>query len=95
MYSILEEMYRGNIYPDEAIVPRSVDYKGLNERISELVMQWREKLSEADFQELEKLLDLKNDVNALQSQESFIHGFKLGSLMMIEIYTNTDKLLRK
>ncbi|MNJ73879.1 hypothetical protein D3C77_707320 [compost metagenome] len=59
------------------------------------MMQWREKLSIEDFQALEELFELKNDVNSLQSQESFIHGFKLGSLMMIEIYTNTEKLVRR
>lgn len=95
MYSILEEMYRGNIYPDEAIVPRGTEYTRLNDRMSELMMQWREKLSTEDFQALEELVEIKNDINSLQSQESFVHGFKLGSLMMIEIYTNTEKVVRR
>jgi hypothetical protein len=63
--------------------------------MSELMMQWREKLSTADFQAFEELIELKNDMNSLQSQESFVHGFKLGSLMMIEVYTNTEKLIRR
>lgn len=96
MYGIaLNQSRKDSVYPDEGAVPRSTEYKILNDRMSEFMMQWREKLSTADFQAFEELIELKNDMNSLQSQESFVHGFKLGSLMMIEVYTNTEKLIRR
>lgn len=94
MHSILEAMYQGNIYPDELIVPKGIEYRGLSNTISQRMKQWKEKLSTEDFKELEELIDLRNDLNSIQSRESFVHGFKLGSLMIIEIYTNTEQLVR-
>lgn len=95
MKSVLEELYKGSIYPVEQIVPRGVQYSKLSKEISECMKMWKQRLPKGEFQELEELLDLKNDLNSLQSQESFVHGFKLGSLMMIEVYTNTEKLVRR
>lgn len=94
MNSILEELYRGNIYPDEAILPKGMEYKRLSEIISQRMSAWKEKLSQEDFKELEELLDFRNDLNALQSRESFVHGFKLGSLIMVEVYTDIEQLVR-
>lgn len=95
MKSVLEELYKGSIYPDEQIVPRGVQYSKLSKEITEYMKMWKERLPKSEFHELEELFDLKNDLNSLQTQESFVHGFKLGSLMMIEVYTNTEHLARK
>ncbi|WP_165585950.1 DUF6809 family protein [Ruminiclostridium cellobioparum] len=37
MKSILEELYDGNIYPDELIISKDHEYRPLNKRISEML----------------------------------------------------------
>ena len=49
MKIILEELYNGNIYPDELIISRGPDYYPLNKKISGIMKMWKNKLSEDDF----------------------------------------------
>lgn len=49
MKSILEELYDGNIYPDELIISKDPVYRPLNKRISDMLIMWKKKLSEDDY----------------------------------------------
>ena len=95
MKTILEELYDGNIYPDELIISKNPEYKLLNKRISEMLSMWKKKLSEDDYNQLEKLLDVCSQSSSLEISESFLYGFRLGSLIMVEVFTGKDELVRK
>lgn len=45
----------------------------------------KERLSEEDFKQVERVYDLQSDANSLQSALSFIQGSKIGALIMIEV----------
>jgi len=94
MKTILEELYDGNIYPDELIVSKDPEYRPLNKRISDMLAMWKKKLSEDDYNQLENLLDLRSQSSSMEASESFMYGFRLGALIMIEVFTGKEELVR-
>lgn len=94
MPSILEELYAGNIFPDEIIVPRNPEYRLLCQQISVAMENWQQKLGEEEFSELEALLDLHAEANAMHNEAAFTHGFKLGAAILAEVLVGKEKLVR-
>lgn len=93
MKTILKELYEGNIYPDEVIVSKDSEYQALNEKISDMLEIWKKKLSEDDFNQLEDLLDLRSELSSMEASESFIYGFRLSALIMIEVFAGRELLV--
>lgn len=85
MKSILEELYRGELYPSDKIVSHHPEFRALSRQRGEQREQWREKLGDEMFQELERYFDLCATVDSLEFEAAFIHGFRLGANMMIEV----------
>jgi hypothetical protein len=94
MKPILEELHAGQISPDELTVPKDPQYRRLNQKITDEMKAWREKLPETDYQQLEALLDLRSQTDAMEATASFAHGFKLGALIMIEVLTGREEVVR-
>ncbi|MGV2966671.1 DUF6809 family protein [Paenibacillus sp. AGC30] len=84
MKSILEEIYYGNLRPEENIVPKDSEYRSINKEITVNIEKFQKKLSEDDFKQLEELLDMTDQVHSMHSKEAFASGFKIGTLIMIE-----------
>ena len=95
MKSILEELYASNIYPDELIIPKDPEYHPLSQKISDILEMWEKKLSENDYNQLETLLELCSQLNSMEASESFIYGFRLGALIMTEVLTGKEELVRE
>lgn len=93
MKSILQELYNGTIYPDELIISKDPKYWPLNKKISVTMGMWKNKLSKDDFMALESLQDLCSQVDSMHSEASFMYGFKLGALIMIEVMTEKEGLV--
>lgn len=94
MKSILEELYDGNISPDELIISKDPEYRPLNKRISDMLAMWKKKLSEDDYNQLENLLDLRAKASSMETSESFMYGFKLGALIMMEVMAGKEDVVR-
>lgn len=94
MKSILNELYNGHIYPAEQIVPQDPDYRPLNRKIGEEKESLKRKLSEEDIRKLSQLEDMYTRSITMEETETFIYGFKLGSLLMIEILTGEGEVYR-
>lgn len=54
----------------------------------------KEQFSEEDFEQVEKLFDLQSDSNSLQSALSFIQGYRMGALMMIEVLNGDSESVK-
>lgn len=94
MKTILEELYDGNIYPAERIALKdNPKYDSIGERMSEMLKIWEKKLSEDDFNQLEALLDVVYESCSLEFTESFVYGFGLGVLIMIEVMALREGLV--
>lgn len=94
MKTILEELYDGNIYPDELIIPKDPGYNLLNQKISDMLEMWKKKLSDDDYKLFEMFMDLRCESSSMEASASFIYGFKLGTLIMIEVLSGRDELIR-
>ncbi|WP_339297199.1 DUF6809 family protein [Paenibacillus sp. FSL R5-0623] len=84
MGNIIEELYYGNLRPEENIVPKDSEYRSINKEITAYIEKFKRELSEDDFKQLEKLLDMTDQVHSMHSKEAFASGFKIGTLIMIE-----------
>lgn len=93
MKSILEELYEGNICPDELNISKHPEYRPLNQRISDVLDMWKNKLFKDDYYQLEKLLDLHSEASGMEASEAFMHGFKLGALIIMEVLSGKEELV--
>lgn len=93
MKSILEAFYFGEIRPEEKIIPNDPEYRNKNRSISEAMELRKGRLSGDEFIQLEAMLDLRGQVDSMHVTASFVHGFQLGALMMIEVYAAKDEYL--
>lgn len=94
MKSMLEALFYGEIRPEEQVVPRNPEYRSISRRLSEAMEFWKEKLSSEDFNQLEVMLDLRSQSESIYARNTFINGFQLGALIMMEVYTAKEDLLQ-
>lgn len=94
MKSILEELYEGNIYPNELIISKDPEYRTLSQKLSNMIKAWEKELSGDDCKKLEDLLDLRNQISGMDAAASFIYGFKLGALIIFEVIAGKEELIR-
>lgn len=94
MFSVLGALYRGELNPDETVVPSHPDYRPLNRQIALLREQLRNQLNEQDCSKLEELFCLCDKSNGLHREAAFIQGFKLGAAMEMEVLLVREELAR-
>lgn len=84
---IIEDLYYGRLRPSELIKPNGPELQRINQRIIDSLQMLKERLSEEDFDQVDELLDLQSDSSSLHSALSFIQGYKIGALMMIDVFS--------
>lgn len=87
MKSILMELYYGKLFPYENIAPKSKEYREVRERLTALISSCKETLSKEQYEALEMICDLEVQSSSMTEEKGFITGFRLASLLMIEIFT--------
>ncbi|WP_238653653.1 DUF6809 family protein [Paenibacillus piscarius] len=88
MKTILEALYHGKLQPNMTIVPSHPEYRSAYKQVTAETLQWRERLGEEVFRELEEYLDLYDSVNSMHVEAAFHQGFKLGANLLIETMSN-------
>ncbi len=91
--SILKQLYDGEIYPAENILPKCEEYGKTEQEISGIMEQLKNKLSE-DQSLLERLGFLENEMSTIYSFESFSYGFQLAMMLMIETFHPDNELAK-
>ena len=90
MRTLLEELWYGNIYPQEQSTKNNREVKNL---IS-LMGKNREELSATFTDEqnvtLEKYDDCVNEMYSIIERDAFAYGFRLGGRFMLETLTGLD-----
>lgn len=86
MKRILEELYRGNLNPEERMIPTDPEYRQINRKLSELMVEAKQRFSEDDFKTLEEILDLHGESSSMVASEAFGQGFRMGALVMVEVF---------
>lgn len=88
MSSLLEQLYFGEIRPEEKIIPKNPEYQLLNSEISNFKEKLLTSLTEDEVELLEKIYDLLGKSSSIYSTEVFIYGFKMGVQIVTEAYAD-------
>lgn len=88
--SILKDLFCGDILPSEHIIPIHAKYRENNKKTLDEMDYWQHKLSKEDFTKLESLYDLWSEASAMVEEHSFIYGFRLGSLLIMELLCGNE-----
>ncbi|WNS44723.1 DUF6809 family protein [Paenibacillus sp. MMS20-IR301] len=91
MKIILEDFYYEKLHPNELIKPNNPEILELSQKVMEASQQLKKNLTVQEFQKVEKFLDLQTELNALQAALSFIQGYKIGALKMIEVFSGESE----
>lgn len=92
MNSILEQLYSGEIYPAEQIVPADADYRPVSGQIADGREYLKTKLSAEDSDRLEKLNDDYLSVCSMNCYAGFSYGLKLGATLLMELMGEREEI---
>lgn len=93
MQKILEALANGNLQVMPQSMDRNSEMGHSIERICELEKDLDNILDDTEKALLQKLLDAKNDTSDNYAAERFISGFRLGVLLMVEVFAGNDSLI--
>ena len=90
---ILQQLYDGEIYPAENILPKCDEYRRIDQEINDIMGTLKDKLP-SDQNLLERLKFLENEMSTIYSFESFSYGFRLAVKLMSETFFLDDELVK-
>mgnify|MGYP000000658345 FL=1 len=94
MRTILEDLYYGNITPNEQRMVPGSELKKAVDRVTGCEKQLMEQLGEAEQETLTKLIRSQHEINSITATENFILGFRLGVRIMAECMDENDGDIR-
>ncbi|MDL2218674.1 hypothetical protein LJC27_08490, partial [Christensenellaceae bacterium OttesenSCG-928-M15] len=77
MKSTLQELYDGEIYPAQSIIPDDAQYEILNSSIDVTEKYLSQRLSKEDQEKFEELSNMYNLTSSMLEEAAFMHGFQL------------------
>ncbi|WP_043891000.1 DUF6809 family protein [Paenibacillus sp. Aloe-11] len=91
--SILENFYYGKCNPSERINSKDTEFELVSQRIADAEEVLKTKLLEQDYKLIEELSDLQDVLISLLSASAYIEGYKMGALMMIEVFDGKEGII--
>ena len=82
--NILEELYYGNIVPNEKCAKFDDEVKELLKLLNRNEEKLTATLTEVQKETFEKYKDCNREISEISERESFIKGFQLGARIIIE-----------
>ncbi len=82
---ILEELYHGNLQPEEIGYIRGGRYEEYLQTMIEIESQLKDRLTKEDFSVFKSYEKLQEQAADLTAMEMFIRGFRLGALFERDI----------
>lgn len=92
---VLDDLYCGNIYPAEQVVPHEKEYRELHRHTGELLTELEKKLSKEQMELVNQFHTHVVDVHCMELETHFQYGFSLGMMLMKEVHTLLDEYPRK
>ena len=90
MRKTLEDLYYGNITPNEQQMAPDSELKKAVDRVTRCESQLTERLGEDEQTILTKLIRSQHEINSITALENFILGFRLGARIMAECMDEND-----
>ena len=94
MRKTLEDLYYGNITPNEQDMTTGSELKRAVDRVARYESQLTEQLGETEQTILTKLISSQHEIDSITARENFILGFRLGVRMMAECLDDNDGDIR-
>ena len=94
MRTTLEDLYYGNITPNEQRMAPGSELKRAVDRVASYEKRLTEQLGEAEQTILTKLIRSQHEINGITAIENFILGFRLGVRLMAECMDGSDGDIR-
>ena len=95
MRKTLEDLYFGNISPNEQQMAPDSELKKAVDRVTRYESQLTERLDEDEQTILTKLIRSQHEINSITASENFILGFRLGARIMAECMDENDGDIRE
>ena len=95
MRKTLEDLYYGNITPNEQQMTPGSEMEKAVARVASCEKQLLERLEETEQDALTKLIRSQHEINSITAVENFILGFRLGVRMMAECMDSDDGDIRE
>lgn len=93
MQTILSAIAEGNLRMGTEAVEHDPVLENAMKRVCRLEEKLAETLNDSEKELLEKMNDSQTEVNERNLQQSFINGFRLGALMIMEVFAGRDGLV--
>ena len=90
MRKTLEDLYYGNISPNEQQMAPDSELMKAVDRVTRYESQLTERLGEDEQTILTKLIRSQHEINSITALENFILGFRLGARIMAECMDEND-----
>lgn len=90
MKNIIEELWNGEINPQDTLVDNNPHYKELQHLQSRNKAELFEDLSEEQKEKLEKNCDTTLEMNSVSEREAFTAGFKIAMRLAAEAFYEAD-----
>ena len=94
MRKTLEDLYYGNITPNEQRMTPGSEMEKAVARAASCEKQLIEQLGETEQTILTKLIRSQHEINSITATENFILGFRLGVRLMVECMDDNDGNIR-
>jgi hypothetical protein len=88
---MLKNLYYGKLNLDQ-IIYNNPEYRKLNDQVVEILNDLKTKLTQEEYSNITKLLDIITESGSLEVANTFEYGFKYGALTMIEILNGINEL---
>ena len=90
MRSTLEDLFYGNIVPNERQITANSELQRMIKRAAECERELAELLHEKDRHALTALTSAQQEINSITAIENFITGFRLGVRLIMECMDKDD-----
>jgi len=88
--NFLEQLYAGEFFPAEQIVPGDPDYASIRHKVGDEIEYVASRLDSEDNTRFQVLLDLMGDMEFISGYSEFAYGLRTGIQLMMELFFNED-----
>ncbi|BCJ92582.1 hypothetical protein acsn021_01510 [Anaerocolumna cellulosilytica] len=88
MKSLIKTIYYGTLNPDDKVLKEDEEYQKLSEQILIIMEKLKKESSNENFKSITELMEITIESNSLESENAFLHGFRYGALIMMEILSD-------
>lgn len=86
MDNIIEQLYYGNINPQDRFCPKGSEALKIQRRVSALEEAVKSHLSDSDQHILDDFCKAQLDLLCLSNLDAFVNGFRLGAKLAVDTF---------